>query len=301
MTESIRDIFDRNIGLLGDMDRAVHYFREQQNEKALCLVADSMGQIKYVIEAIINNREYFKLVTADSVLEMLTGILEAKKNEDYILLADLLELQLINFLIGVQELIISKEEIIFNGDNYNENIKLLMERGIGFPKKLLEPIDTQELLNSGYRIEFTSCGQMTLAAENDGSEFYFHTNSRIASEAFLLARHWYKEDCKTYIVYGFGMGYHIKALMELTEDARIEVYESDLNILQLACAFSDIRELLCSDRIKFIYDPEFTHLGSRIANIKQEETFTVHYPSFKNIRNSESRKLISEKLNESGE
>jgi hypothetical protein len=63
LTESVRDIFEQNIRLLGDMDKAVFYFREQQNDKALLLVADSIDQIKRVIEAIISDREYFNLVT----------------------------------------------------------------------------------------------------------------------------------------------------------------------------------------------------------------------------------------------
>lgn len=292
MTESIKNIFERNINVLGDMDKAVLYFREQRYDKALGMVADSIDRIKYIIEAIINDREYFNLVATDSMLEMLTGILEAKKNRDYILLADLLELQLINFLIGVQEMIISKEEIIFDEDNYKENIKLLVEEGKGFPKELLEPINTAKLLENGYRVEFTSCGLMTLAAENEGLKFYFHTNNRIISEAFLLARQWAKESKKKYILYGFGMGYHINELQELTGASEIEVYESDCNVLQLACAFADIKNLLSNKRIRLIYDPNFSLLKKRITNMDSEDCFLVHYPSYKNIRSREGKETI---------
>ena len=296
MTETIRSIFEQNIKLLGDMDKAVFYFREQQYDKALGFVADSIDQVKFVIEAIVMNREYFNLVATEALLEMLTGILEAKKNKDFILLADLLELQLINFLVGVQELIIRKEEIIFNEENYRENIETLMLRGTGFPEELMEPINTTKLLENGYRVEFTSCGQMTLAAENEGAQFYFHTNSKVREEAFLLAEHWYQADKKKYILYGFGMGYHISELQSIAKEAEIEIYEADLNVMQLACAFADVKSLLQSEKIKLIFDPKLKILKERTATLGAEETFLVHYPSFLNIRDQEGKELLKEVL-----
>lgn len=296
MTDSVKNIFHTNKRLLSDMDKAVYYFREQQYDKALHYVANSIDQINLVLESIITDREYFNLVDTDSMLEMLTGILAAQKNRDYILLADLLELQLINFLIGVQELIISKEEIMFNEDNYRDNINLLLERGIGFPEQVKEPMNTAKLLDNGYRVEFTSCGQMTLAAENDGSKFYFHTNSKVSLEAFLLARHWYQDNKQRYIIYGLGMGYHIHELIKLAPEAEIEIYEADQNIVQLACAFADMKELLQGDKIKLNYDPELRLLEKRIADLQPDEAFVVHYPSYKNIRSSEGKKLIDTKL-----
>jgi hypothetical protein len=274
------------------MDKAVCYFREQQNDKALGMMANSIDQIKFIIEAIITDRDYFNLVDTESMLEMLTGILEAKKNKDFILLADLLELQLINFLVGVQELIISKEEIIFNEENYTENIKLLLTNGVGFPQQLNNPINTAKLLEDGYRVEFTSCGRMTLAAENKGAKFYFHTNNRIISEAFLLARNWYLKETKRYIIYGFGMGYHIDELQKLATEADIEIYEADLNVIQLACAFSDFKELFLNKRIKLIYDPKLELLEQRISSLWLDEVFLVHYPSFMNIRSRQGKEIL---------
>jgi hypothetical protein len=296
LTESIRSIFETNIDLLGNIDKAIFYFREQQYDKALGIAADSIDQINHVLEAIIKDREYFNLVDTESMLEMLTGILSSQKNKDYILLADLLELQLVNFLIGVQELIIGKEEIIFNEDKYYDNIKLILERGIGIPELIREPMDTPQLLEKGYRVEFTSCGLMTLAGENEGEKFYFHTNNKILTEAFLLARHWYAKNTSRYIIYGLGMGYHIQELIRLAEEAEIEVYEADQNVMKLACAFANIGELLTNERIKLIFDPEFKLVENRIADLKPEEVFLVHYPSYKNIKNADGKKIIETKL-----
>jgi len=296
VTDNIRQIFEHNIELLGDTDKAVSYFREQQYDKALTIVANSIDQIKLVIEAIVKDQEYFNLVATESLLEMLTGILNAKKNKDFILLADLLELQLINFLIGVQELIISKEEILFDEEKYKANLNLLIKHGVGFDDAFKHPINTEELLEQGYRVEFTSCGLMTLAAQNDGAKFYFHTNSLIQSEAFILAKNWAQQMKKKYILYGFGMGYHVTELLNIMNTAEIEVYESDRNVLQLACAFADVRKLLENGRVKIIFDPSLQGLKQRIATINDDEDLLIHYPSYKNIRDNESKALLNARL-----
>ncbi len=295
MTENIRNIFDQNIRLLKGLDRAVYQFRTGCCDKALAVVADSIGQMKYAIEAIIRDRDYFNLVSTDTVLEMLTGILNAQKKRDYILLADLLELQLVSFLCGVQELIISKEEIEFDEVKYLENMQLLKERGTGFSGQDLYTINPGQLLKQGYRVEFTSTGLMTLAAENNGAEFYFHTNGRIYSEASQLTGYWYREGIKRYIVYGFGMGYHVEELMKTAPEAEIEVYEADLNVIKLACAFRGVKDLICEDRMKLIFDPDFQNLNERLKRLSMEEAFVIHYPSYQNIRYEEGREMM-EKL-----
>lgn len=295
MKKSIKNIFDHNIKVLGEVDKAIFNFREQQYNKALGYIVHSFDEVRMIIEAIITDREYFNLVDTESMLEMLTGILEAKKNKDYVLLADLLELQLVNFLIGVQELIINKEEMVFDEELYLENLQLLMEHSEGFEGHILDRINTAQLLESGYRIEFTSCGLMTLAAENNGLKFYFHTNSRVHTEAFLLARKWFREEIGTYILYGYGMGYHIRELHRLAPQARIIVYEADVNVIQLACAFSDLKQYLGSGRVQLIYDPEHTRLQEQQAS-EEECAFYVHYPSYQNVKTPQGREILGKGL-----
>ena len=292
MTQNIRSIFEHNIRLLGEMDKAIYYFREQQCDKALSLIADSIDEVNYIIEAIIKDRDYFNLVNTESIFEMLTGILEAKKNKDFILLADLLELQLMNFLLSVQELIIGKEEILFNEENYKENISLLIEKLEGDTEIFHEPINPAKLLENGYRIEFTSSGRMTLAAENEGTKFYFHTNNKIQTEAFLLAGNWYQPEANRYVIFGLGMGYHIKELLAFAPESEVEIYEADANVIQLACAFSDINSLLVNNKVRLIYDPDFKLLEERLTRLVEKEVFRVHYPSYKNIRIHSGKAIV---------
>lgn len=297
LTFSIKNIFEHNIELLGETDKAIYYFREQKYEKALTIVANSMDGIKAVVEAIIEDHEYFNLVETESLLDMLAGILNAKMNKDFILLADLLELQLVTLLIGVQELIISKEEIAFDEENYKDNLQLLMSRGVGMEECFKDPINTESLLEQGYRVEFTSGGRMTLAAHNNDATFYFHTNSLVQSEAFTLARHWTKANKKKYIIYGYGMGYHVLELLDIDAECEVEVYEADRNVLQLACAFAGVnRRIVNNKRAKVIYDPTYSGLKERIEKIAEDEVFLLHYPSYMNIRDAEIKPLFHSQM-----
>lgn len=293
MKGNIMEIFNNNIALLEKTDKAICCFREQRHDIALGILADSMELIRHSIEAVITSKEYFNLAEVDSVNNMLGGILEAYRMKDYVLLADLLELQLDSFIIGVQELIISKEEVLFFEENYRENLSWLKDKCKGLADISLEAIDPQTLLKEGYRVEFSSCGLMTLAARNGNNTFYFHTNSRVSHEAYLLARRWYDKKVKRYVIYGLGFGYHIKELYSLAKGAEITVYEDDLNVILLAAIFARLQEMFSSGRVRLVYDPKLKELKDRIGSLKANEAFHVHYPSFLNVRSTEGKELLS--------
>ncbi|HPU63832.1 MAG TPA: hypothetical protein PK304_06725 [Mobilitalea sp.] len=292
MTDKIKHIFERNIYLLEQADKAVYYFRKQMYDRALGIIADSIDILKKTIGDIISDKDYFNTVSTDSVLEMFSAILDAYKKENFILLADLFEMQMVTFLCRIQELIIGKEEIGFDEEQYYENLKVLKDNCMGLDESLINTIDPQPLLQEGYRVELTSCGLMTLVAENNGAQFYFHTNGRVQAEAFILASHWYKEKINEYILYGLGFGYHIKELLSLSEQAEITVYEGDLNVIMLACAFTKIKDIFESKRVKLIYDPKYSKLKRRLKNLSDSEAFCVHYPSYQNIRTAEGKIIM---------
>ncbi len=126
MTEHIMGIFDRNKELLAVLNQAVLFFRECDYKEALALVADAANGIQAVTDAVLMENEYFKNVSMESVTEMLSGIVEAKKNRDYILLADLIELQAVRFLCNIQTFIVEHEDFsAFDGEDYQQNLDAL--------------------------------------------------------------------------------------------------------------------------------------------------------------------------------
>lgn len=315
MTDNIKQIFLSNRILLAKLDQAIYYFREEEYGKALPIVADTMDAIRNMTDAVLTNRTYFNLVSTDSVLEMLEGIIEAQKNKDYVLLADLLELQMASFICNVQELIINKEEFcVFDGALDEENRRRMRLQFTALTGKkdfqkewnsksdylagaihsLDEELHPEKLLEEGYRVEFAACGEMTVGVSSrEGRTIYLHTNHRVAQEAFLLAEKWMEPGKKHYLVYGFGMGYVVRELLFLLpEDAEIEVFESDMNILKLACAFSDMRDWLEDARLHVIYDPGCDFLSGRLQKLCTEDKVCIHYPSLCHLKEEDSREML---------
>ena len=313
MLEFVQKIFDQNIELLSQADKAIIYLREEDYETALSIVGEMADRINYIADVIIQNKSYFDLVSTESIMEMLSGILDAKKNRDYVLLADLFELQLVNFICSVQQLIMTKEDILaYNEIEYVRSISLMQqkiiesERGLSCDEEskrreyehnltdmLEEELDPAHLLEQGYRVEFTTSGMMTLGAMDEtGAKFYMHTNHKVWQEAFYLARKWYSKETKTYVIYGFGLGYHVAELIDLEQDATYEIYESDMNILKLSCAFSRVTALLEHPKIKLFYDPSFERLSKRLEELNKGEKVCVHYPSLRNVKDLEAKEML---------
>lgn len=317
MQEKVKAIFETNKKLLGLIDKAVAYIRECEYELALENVAETGELINIISASIIKDREYFKSVSVEAVEELLESILEAKKKKDYILLADLYEKQLVSFICMIQELIIKQEDYLaFDENLYNENIsKLISKLGktinerkdllkdsrelmrVNLEADLVAPLEPEIMLKEGFTLEFTSSGKMTMAAPFNSDKIYLHTNGNVEKESFLLAKHWTEKLTDEYMVYGFGMGYHIEQLRALEPEKHITIYESDLNVLKLYCAFGGECEALWLEDIDIVYDPDFRAITRKLAECESREyegdvkllinpegkknKICVHYPSYR--------------------
>ena len=285
MTAEIKKLFQTNVELLDIVDKAVVYFREQEYQEALELMPDVSEKMRDVIDGIIGDKEYFELVSTDSLMEMLEGIVEASHAEDYVLLADLLELQLSTLLCNVQELIMKKEDYAFFSETmYQEQCAAMTEKlragGTKFPERLFEtPLDPELLLEQGYRVEVTSCGLMTVAVGTDRGSVYLHSNHKVGLEAFFTARSFAKQDADNYLVKGFGLGYHVAELAKQKPEAKIDVYENNGQILKLACAFSPLKKMLENGQISICYDEDGSAWHDRVENLTEREAVCLHMPS----------------------
>jgi hypothetical protein len=286
MMDSISAVFHKNIRIMDGIGKAIIATREGDYETTVLSVGEVSEDITFVADTIMKNREYFELVSVESVAEMLEGILQAKHDQDFILLADLLELQMESFICNVQNLIMNKEDLfLYEESVYHKQIDLLkakLSNSVEFALDYTEELNPTALLEKGYRVEFTSCGLMTLVATDDQNiARYLHTNHKISQEAYILARSWIQSQGSTYCVYGMGLGYHVQQLAKLVPNARIEVYEADMSILKLCCAFSDIEELLVNPNITFIYDPKYEAWSHRMESLPNDTKACIHYPSYR--------------------
>lgn len=288
MDNNLKDIYDNNKEIINKINKIIFYFQSQNYDKALRLamgIIDQFGlfinQLKTFVEKFPDNDISFdKLIFLQSLQELL----EVQENRDYVLLADLYNVNILPMLIQLQESIISTEKITINDELYKNNLNILSHSNHEL-SLLVNQMTYPTNVKNGYYIEPTSCGDMTLAVGDKKEKFYFHSNVNIGKEAFTIANSWYSIDKTRYLVYGLGLGYHISELHKLNEHIDIEVYESDINIIQLACAYTDNIRMFKNTQVKLIYDPDFTLMSERIGKMNSNTEFVIHYPSLKNVKN----------------
>ncbi|MDD3172595.1 MAG: DUF115 domain-containing protein [Herbinix sp.] len=289
MNDQIYQLFNNNITIIDIINQIILNFRIQNYDKALRNATLFINQLDQSMPQLyeVAGQERTTLLT-----DMMEGLFQAQKQNDYVLLADLYELQILRFFIELQEDIIGSEGFEIQTFYYSNNCEAMNKRNPELGKLINSEITPMELLGQDYSIEYSSCGRMTLALSDKNGKYYLHSNGRISEVACALANSWYNENVVSYMVYGLGLGYHIKELSEIDDNINIEVYESDINIFKLAAAFADLKSLLEKPNINLIYDPDYTKLLNRTASMKKEERFIIHYPSLRNIKNTNIRENL---------
>lgn len=298
MQEYVKKIFQNNIEVLAYSDKAISYFKRQNYHLALIFATRTIDAIQSIVEDIIACQTYFNehssIVIPQYIIEMLENLLSTLENKDYIFFTDLLELQFNPFIISLQEEVIRKEGITFNTFLYEDNMKLLEQKDERLVKALKNSMTPSHLMDKGYSMEYTSCGLMTMALFDGQQKYYMHGNGQIMKDAQMIAEEWFHADKFEYIIYGLGLGYHVIELLSLDETLTIKVFESDINVIQMAMAFTDMKLLLTSDRVRIIYDPKFEEYSYIMKNIGENIVSVIHYPSIRNINNLQIREWLED-------
>lgn len=298
MTSGIQKLFNHNIELLRLSDKTVSYLRIQNFYKGMGFFRQTIDIIMEAVQDITLNQEYFnqvsELVNIQSMNYMLGELLAAQENHDYILLADLLELQWNPFIISLQEYTAGQEVLMFDADLFEKNTNALLTNSEEIGRQLKVEGPYQSYSEDGYILEYTSCGLPTFALYDQQKKYYYHSNGHVLQEAALVAGEWFEPDKSEYIIYGLGLGYHIKELADIDDSNIIHVYESDWNIIRLACTISSISELLNSGRVVIYFDPDFKKLDAHRKLMDDDTVFAVHYPSLRNIKDSKVREKLEE-------
>ena len=289
MPSDLNQLFQKNTDYIDMIDKIIFYLRAQNYDKA---VRTSTNFFNLLEPGMALLQKVAGAVRFEVLNTILTRLFQAQGSKDYVLQADLYELQLRKYFIDLQEDIISSDGFVMDESIFENNREAIYQVNPDLCELIYHGTSPFDLAEQGYEVEFSSCGLTTLAMTDKLGRYYLHSNNRISDEAFALASSWYDEEITGYIVYGFGLGYPVKELMQLDSNISIEVYEADINILKLAAAYTKLTSIINKPNIKLIYDPQHKHLLNRLANLKEEEKFVIHYPSLRNARDHS----IKEKL-----
>lgn len=265
-------------------ENVIYYFRIQNYHRGLREFQLFSLTFQQLIQLLVNSQQLLDGydVDFDYVLTMLQGIMQAQESKDYILTADLLELQIKPFLLGIQEWLIGQFEIRPDENIWEDNINNLAQKD----KILAEQIIKKQLTRMHCEVEPTSSGLFTLKVIDGMGERYMHSNVNPVEEADMFAREYYSTDYSRYIIFGLGLGYHIDAFLNLDDGIEIEIIEPDMEIIKMALASRRMNWLMENMRVRLVYDPDFTNLA---RSLDEDSRLIIHYPSLLHVQDERMR------------
>lgn len=293
---TIEKAFGENRRLIEKANALIRAVRGQNYYQMAQFQKDIIAGLQEIIKNKSSYQVYFQEDFLEStLLSSLKAILEAQEQDDHILYADLVHLELVPFLQALQASIYDKEGILLEQDGILRTQKFLQRDSLGDSLKKI-PLPSEE----EYHVVPASTGALTVQIRNQEGEFYLHSNVDPAEEADLLVEQYFDCYCTRYIVYGLGMGYHIAALNKRCfQAARIDVYESDMNMIKLAYEYG-LPEGMLTDNVHIYHDlyckniahalnqGKFSFEDQNISDTSDKKDvtqFIIHFPSVRNIRN----------------
>ncbi len=292
--------YDKNMITINTVNEMVTCFRQQNYNRAERMFPDWSRSFSQTIEALFTNKDYFNrcgmIVDEQSIMTTMKEILQAQEQNDYILLADLLELQLLPFLSSVQDVIRQNEGTMVREDYLETNLTALCNHA-AMDAADINTLRTIARDTEHYIIEDTGQGCPTLRCIIGGQGRYLHSNNDPVAEGMLLAQEYYHEKQEHYIVYGLGLAYHIEALSRLCDGtARIDVFESDIQIIYAAFT---CRNLTASIQrgIYIHYDPDLTGMMQALQTYSANSSASglmIYAPSIYGIHHADLQKSMRE-------
>lgn len=264
-----------------EVKEAIHYFRIQDFFHG----QNQLSNIYNLIDTIINDNFFPELSV--ELLSDVESIFSAQHSSDNILIADLLEMSLLPDLEKALLEYLNNNSVQEFPDYFDANIDALSDFTLA--NKIIE-YDKKLPVQEDFYIEPTHIGLPTLRYENKNKSLYFHSNINPIEEANSLAAYYAKKDCFNYTILGFGLGYHVQALLE--QDRRFKIISIETNLSVLTCAFHsrDLTELLKNPRFTLHYCKLEETMNYITKNTSS--ALLIHAPSLASLGDSAIKRLL---------
>lgn len=272
-------------------EESIAQFRRQNFCAGLGKVIELSKALASVTEKLVGANTYFQQwgydVDVQNIFVVLTGVISAQEQGDYILVADLLELQLIPVLLQIQEILTANGVSMVEENLLAANLKGFIAKDEPLAKRIADYVP------EGYcTTEPTSSGLLTMKVSDETGEYYFHSNVNPVVEGRRFAEEYYSLEHSHYVVFGLGLGYHIKEMLKLDDGIFIDIVEQDIEIMKTAFSVMDMEWIYNNPRIRLIWDDTCSEWTKLLA---KDKAFVIHYPSLRHIADKE-KKLQLEKF-----
>ncbi len=303
-----RLLFENDKLIISEATMCITAIRRQNYDKGIRIFQVLLSRIQKIIEIVIENMLEMQSdgiqIDVAYIMQMLRDILKAQEEKDYILLADLLELTMIPFCIGLQQNLMEIAKKKQNGvrtfypENWDRNLDYLENNNPELRKELLSAYENAKQIDGAvyafqspagvrYFLEETQTGGLTLRIEKDNRSYYMHSNSDATTEAELFADTYTDMQSEAYYILGFGKYIHTVAVARKSLFAKpVHVYEPDIYVLMINM-FAENYVPQMQSWLHIHFDPQLQQLSEEIS--KNPKGFMIHYPSIANIEDSSIR------------
>lgn len=284
----MKQIYKKNKVIIDLATSITDYCKVQNYYKATELLIELVSHINESAESILINIDFYNqngvIMTEESFLTTLKELLEAQESENYIKVADILELQLIPLMSSMQDILkLTGEDFYSEHDYFSKNVEHLRAAKADGVQEAIELLNEEYLIDRTienniepelYKLESAINGSLTL--KKSKKDIYIHSINNPERDAKLFAKEYMKDCYDTYIVWGIGLGYHIKALLDM-EALNVIVIEPDINMIYLALTNIDFPEL-SDGRLRIIHDANYTKVANYLGDEKKSKLL-IHEPS----------------------
>jgi len=254
-------IKEKTIELYISSERTIFWIRHQNYARAS----------RYLQSWISNFSDFAKLVFSEKdnisfdyqqITDNLNSVLIAQKNDDYILIADILDNNTISILSNILSQIESSPSVYSDGSR------------------------TYNLIDS-------FLGSKTIKIDSPKKTYYLHSVVNPIREALSLTDTYFDSEATGYIVFGLGLGYFpLELYLRSDQLLPVNVFECDKIIYDISVKEGYLSSYL-NDRLTIDYDPALTAF---IKEIEKHPDYTViiHAPSINNIYDNTIRMRLNE-------
>lgn len=292
--QELRDLYWKNAGMIEWIAWLVPFVRQQNIQRLNKELPVATRSLRQNLSDVLSQMKLFKewglAWGEDYLLSILSGLEQAQIQEDYILIGDLYELQLIPALQDIQAIISGLDISLVDDSWWNGNLEILKVKN----PQLVQALEkfgkgTIHGQAEGYFVEPTSTGYFTMALEEDGRRWYLHSNRSPVQEARIWAKRNYQLEKEKYTLFGWGMGYHVRQLLNLYSDMDLVVVEPDIGILYYALQHGDWRDVL--EKVTLVWDPKWQETG---ALIQGEREVLLYRPAIAHVKNQRLRSMMNQ-------
>lgn len=252
---------------------------ESVYQQRYLFVINTIGQLTVALQEVSEDLLHSTELCVDMeyYVQVLSDVLQAQQQEDYILFADLLEGQMIPLLLQCQQqlLVMNSDSVIW----YDCNMGIVKKQDRY--RKLYDQLKRyQDNRLAGdekvsISVEMTGIGAMTMLGECAGTRRYFHSNIDPFREARLFASS--LKPMSLYNIFGFGLGYHVEQIARMYSAADVCVFEPNLEVIYQAFCRMDLQWLLNNPKVKICYDPYYQGVMQQLE--ENADSVVLHYPS----------------------